>query len=376
MFKQKISEEEMILQRAQARAERDKKRLQKLKNQRQWNTGFYTQDIDSQIKDLEIRKQQQKENSLTQDEIMVNAAKASLQNEKELLLQKRKENREYAKELLSVNACERDTYDLIDPKILSKTNPPRVRDNEFIHVSSLQKFDGEDLSYNQKHQNQQQILRENLENQIKHKQLEKEEENKNIQAYVEQRNYANKVWGDKENQKAEIAKKSEQKTAEINKKLSAEKHQLTKKQEEENDLNNKNQKEYLKNSDFLTENFDSTIRSNCPHRFINYNFKGFSTEVSKEFYNNRIEQINAKKENHIKEAHAEKNWADTMEKQRKEKLRLEVAEQKSRNQKRKEYAAELLKQTEKQKKMQKQTEKLYSNEITDGFWSQFGTSHR
>merc|ERR1711971_534084 len=71
-----------------------------------------------------------------------------------------------------------------------------------------------------------------------------------------------------------------------------------------------------KNSKLLVENHQDTLRADNPNRFIPYNFKGYTMETHKQFHDDRLKQIEEKKQRHSEQQGEDKIWAQTMDGQR------------------------------------------------------------
>jgi hypothetical protein len=130
------------------------------------------------------------------------------------------------------------------------------------------------------------------------------------------------------------------------------------------------------NSDLLNENFDSTINANDPNRFKPYNFKSLRPDQYQNILDTREQQIREK------EYLAQKEKLDSDYDHTRDKLNYRMAMRLQREQERikqdrqKQLAEEHKRQAERNKQQKGQMEELYSNKVTEDFFSQFGTSSR
>merc|ERR1712228_570177 len=271
---------------------------------------------------------------------------------------------------------ERDTWFLNNPSLIGQDQPPRINDFQYIPSCSLQKFDGEDLGKMQRIKMQQKEIGIWSEQIIKKKNEKKQNETKEIAQYVERRddylNYLDNVQKQKNECKqldrmqianSNIVQKQENK----NKKM---KNKAMESKESESEILR------MSKSTFLNESWSSTLRNDEKHRFIPYNFKGFSQNQRQTFLNKQSEQIQQNLDNAMSEKM--KNEEFNQEQQgysRSMLLKLRNAQRFKEEQKKK-LAQIHIAQIEETKNKKNETNKLYQNAATPAYFQQFQTSTR
>ena len=273
----------------------------------------------------------------------------------------------------NTKATDCDTFDLNDPKILKKHQPPRTNDTDKIPSCAIQKFDGEDLRIKERIKKQQKEVQNWCQQIINEKKENLKNEQQLIKKYVEERNnYLNELEN-VENAKKEQQKQNTVLCANANKITAAIPREKMYKEWQES-LAEKEIKQMLK-SQFLNESWDSTLRKDNKQRFIPYNFKGFSQNQRQQILNTQSSQIKDKIEHqkYLKKQEMD-YYKQQQEYQRKSLLQLRNAQR--------------LKQQRKQQLKQQQVQigdfkqrvtdinKLYENKVTPDFFQQFQTTTR
>lgn len=201
-----------------------------------------------------------------------------------------------------------DTWDLNDPTLNRNTQPPRVSDKDNIHVSSLQKFDGEDLGFRKRQRTQQQDMTQWCKDSKQEKLLKLEQQKAEALAYDQQLMQTIKKSDELEMEKQKLHKQSLVNTAQYNLQQKNEKEKHAKQMFQASEKQKADEIKTLMNSDWLTENWDATLRakynhsdasfnntdalnSKIEHRHIPYHFKGFNKQQRQEIMNQQKQQI-------------------------------------------------------------------------------------
>ena len=171
----------------------------------------------------------------------------------------------------SVKDC--DTYDLNDPDRIKNAVPPRTNDTQDIPSCAAQKFDGEDLSKNDRVKKQQVEVKQWCDALVDEKQKHIVSEKKDIMDYVQQRDTALAQLEKVEANKAVQGKQHSIQCANANLVQRAQK--VSREADAKQTASTKAQAEVAQmlKSQFLNEDWDSTLRHGQENRFIPYNFK-------------------------------------------------------------------------------------------------------
>jgi len=269
-----------------------------------------------------------------------------------------------AMELRSFDRSKTTTFDINDPNVLKNhaTEP-----DQSMSVSSLQKFEGEDLTYSERIKKQQHSSMEYFHQQIaaKNEQIKKQIQNDRDYAMNQTRVLDNL---NQEDQNSDFKRKQKTRSiAEENRKIAAIKAEKLKQLRELDEEMNKREIEYNKNHNILlAEKFQDTRRADGTDRFVPYNFKGFTSDQHQEFAAARIQQMEERKSKKLEEQEEEQRWHELAEEQRKNALQEEIIRNKKKEQMRKEV----------KEFVHVRNEPNYSNEVSEDFFSQFGTSCR
>lgn len=346
-----------------------------MKNTKQWDKGFYNEQINQQVVEKSDRRNVERQGDIAYAKSMAKVAEESLRQEAEAKRTKVATLRKYMADN-QIDPCDRDTFEINNPNILKETKPPRVNDADDVPVSSCQKFTGEDLTYAERTKKAQKELKSTLEKQMeekkKAKSAEKEADRRYMQIVTKQNEHLEMIASERE--RLHLAQ--EKATADAVR-ATLEKH----KQEEEIRKKKKAEEEELymnmaKSSKLLTERMEDTLRIDNPNRFIPYAFKGYGLEKSKEWYEKRQDQIAEHENLRNQKKEDEKNWVEQAKLQRKHLLKIELEQRQMKTQKQQEYANELAKQAKEQQERAAKLKETFTNTVTDDFFNQFGTSHR
>ncbi|KAF7256023.1 hypothetical protein EG68_06727 [Paragonimus skrjabini miyazakii] len=326
----------------EARRQREQERQARIFNARTRIIGVDEQSLKQQI---EERKEQEKREKLRDQAYSC-------------ILQKRQERdmREINRSLNDFRALHqqpnsRREFDLYDPEALKKDRPARVSDDDpRCGVSSIQKFEGEDLNSQARNQYQREQMQNWFERQI--------EERKRAEAAQKEAERLNGLKRRELDQRAcELAKAEEECRRAINVAVQQICNAIY--------------------SDLLTENPAQSISAFGPNRYVADRYKGMSPEQIAEIHKKQQEQIEEKERLKAEEKARDAEWDEQRVKSARLGILLEREIERSKKEIQKRMAEENLKLTLDQKAFQKYLDsEVYTNQPTADYFTQFNTTSR
>lgn len=375
MFKPKIGEQERLKREAERRAKFNQQRLARMKDSKNWNRGFSVDDIETQKQEKLNRIQAVKNEETEYSKHILSLTEESLVQEKERNMARRKRLHEASQALLAVDKKQTDTFDLNNPHIVREDRPPRV-DDGLVPVSGLQKFDGEDLGFLDRQRKQQSEMKARLESQMgeheARKAVEKQSDREYAAFIIKQTEHLEQM----EELKKQRNHKSTIDVAFENSRILKEKEEKLNLFKTEQVLIVERDIETTKESSLLAERMEDTLRVGNSGRYVPYGFKGFGMDKTMEFFNQRKEQAEEHENSKMKMKQEELDWAAQQNAQRREMLKIEMERRRGKLSQREQYAKDLQEQAKAHKKILLKTKQEFTNEVTEDFFSQFGTSHR
>ncbi|XP_030033420.2 RIB43A-like with coiled-coils protein 2 [Manduca sexta] len=272
---------------------------------------------------------------------------------------------------------DRREYDLNDPEVLKKQLPPRASDGDPVGMSSAQKFEGEDLNYEERKKLMASQKNAWLEQQVQERKAAEEERKKAEAAYMMAIKARDARASELDKLEQECRYRLGQANLRYNEALAAEKKQLEQiiKEQEEAD----NTAEIYNNltSDMLTENPDVAKSAFGKDRAIGFMYKGMNQEELKKFYAAQKEQMAAAKAKREAEEKMEAEWQALAKSIQREVARQDIQDQRLRR----EIARQLMEENQLMALQQKEKEKyykevVYNNTPTDEYYAQFNTTTR
>ncbi|KFM79027.1 RIB43A-like with coiled-coils protein 2, partial [Stegodyphus mimosarum] len=209
----------------------------------------------------------------------------------------------------------RRDYDLYDPNQKRKERPPRISDNNFCPVSSLQKLEGEDLNFEDRSRKQKEQVQDNLLQQMLEKRIQKYEQQK------EMHDWENTVLLQDKNalhileMESENYKKCAKSLSDTNKHLALSTIERNMQQKMEEEIENRKDIETNFYGDLLTENPFVAKSSFGPHRVVTDRWKGMSKQQVQEYISGQVQQILDKKQMKQQELHEASKWAECIKNQ-------------------------------------------------------------
>lgn len=341
--------------------------------------GIDQQGIDEQVQTKKIQAQQERERNEAFASDMVRNDKIAE------LLQRRQEQdiRNLNKALVDFRSVHqqpdsRREWDLNDPDAKLKDQPARVSDDDpRCGISSIQKFDGEDLSEEARKKLMQEQMREWTKKQSEEKKLARARQEEADRLYDLHRR-------EMDQRACELAKAEEdcrrainEATRDYNKALDDEQKEKKRLAEEEELDNNFTEMANLINGDMLTENPDVASSAFGPHRVITDRWKGMSPEQVAEVRRIQELQRQGKKQLQSEEQQRNEEW----DKQRLADARvatlMDREQERMRKAQEKEQAESNLRLSADQKAhLEYLNKEVYTNPPTASYFQQFNTSSR
>ncbi|KAA0193463.1 RIB43A domain with coiled coils 1 [Fasciolopsis buskii] len=272
----------------------------------------------------------------------------------------------------------RREFDLYDPEALKKDRPARVSDDDpRCGVSSMQKFDGEDLNQQARSQYQREQMQGWFERQM--------EERRRAEEAQKEAERLNALKRRELDQRAcELAKAEEDCRRAINMavqrfndalRVEQEQRRLQKAKQEQDD----NMTEICNAiySDMLTENPAQAISAFGPNRVVPDRFKGMSKEQLAAIQREQQEQMRERERLRAEEKLRDEEWDRQRVKSARLGLLLEREIERSSKQINKRLADENLKLAEDQKAFKDYLDhEVYTNQPTADYFMQFNTTSR
>ncbi|XP_046970909.1 RIB43A-like with coiled-coils protein 2 [Vanessa cardui] len=272
---------------------------------------------------------------------------------------------------------DRREFDLNNPDALKMQLPPRQSDGEPVGLSSAQKFEGEDLEYEERKKIMAAQKNAWLEQQVQERKAAEEERKQAEAAYMMAIKARDARAGDLDKLERECRYRLGQANLRYNEALAAEKKQLEQIMKEQEEADNAAEMYNNLTSDMLTENPDVAKSALGNNRAIGFMYKGMNQEELKKFYAAQKEQMAAAKAKREAEEKMEAEWQALAKSIQREVARQDIEDQR----KRREIARQLMEENQLLALQQKETEKyykevVYNNTPTDDYYSQFNTTTR
>ncbi|XP_047998471.1 RIB43A-like with coiled-coils protein 2 [Leguminivora glycinivorella] len=270
---------------------------------------------------------------------------------------------------------DRREFDLNDPDVLKKQLPPRASD--IIGMSSAQKFEGEDLEFEERKKIMAVQKNSWLEQQVQERKAAEEERKAAEAAYMMAIKARDARASELDRMERECRYRLGQANLRYNEALAAERKQLEQVMKEQEDADNTAEMYNNLTSDMLTENPDVAKSALGKNRAIGFMYKGMNQEELKKFYAAQKEQMAAAKAKRDAEDKMEAEWQALAKSIQSEVARQDIADKR----KRKEMARQLMEENQLMAMAQKEKEKyfrevVYNNTPTDLYYSQFNTTTR
>ncbi|KPJ18825.1 RIB43A-like with coiled-coils protein 2 [Papilio machaon] len=272
---------------------------------------------------------------------------------------------------------DRREYDLNDPEVLKKQLPPRASDDNPVGMSSAQKFEGEDLNYEERKKIMAEQKNAWLEQQVQERKAAEEERKKAEEAYMMAIKSRDARASELDQLERECRYRLGQANLRYNEALAAERKQIKQIMKEQEEADNTAEMYNNLTSDMLTENPDVAKSALGKNRAIGFMYKGMNQEELKKFYAAQKEQMAANKMKRDAADKMEAEWQALSKSIQREVARQDILDQRQRR----EMAKQLMEENQLLAMQQKEKEKyfkevVYNNTPTDEYYSQFNTTTR
>ncbi|CBH13503.1 flagellar protofilament ribbon protein, putative [Trypanosoma brucei gambiense DAL972] len=353
---------------------REKKRLfmmqraERLKDPKMRHMGIDKEALDRQVREREALRQLEKERNDFYDRqalLMDRHAQALQKEVNEIRANREKQLLDY-RETYQRKETQRE-WDLNDPHWKAKDLPGRVGDNDpRTGVSSLQKFEGEDLDYKNRRAAQQRQQREWARQQTEEKLAKKWMEEEANRVFDERNEETNRRIYDIEQGIAEQRRMIHKNQAEFNKALAEQKRREAIRDKEEDTRKALEEIRFHMEGDFLNET--ETVVSELGKKVKAERYKGMTEEQKRKFLEDRARQRDLLRRRRFMEVEEERRWAQQDNLQLRMANALERQKERERHAERLSIAAEQMKQREASQIRKKQLDELYTNQVDEDYF--------
>lgn len=374
-FSRKEEKELLTIEKRRLAEEERKKRIFDAKNRLM---GIDRNAIDEQVREKQDVEHVEKERDQFFDEQLLihtkhgeflqrklEAVKKQKQRELEEFRQTN-QKREYARE-----------FDLNDPDYLKKDLPPRTSDDDpRLSISGVQRFHGEDLSKEERVLAQREQMKTWIEQQLAEKAMRKNMEDTEHRMWERKMEEMNFLAHEVEKQRHLLKAEKERAIKEYNIEQTIAKRERELEEAERDELDKLEEIQNMLNSDFLNENFDTTLNAFDQNRFKPYGMKSLRPEQYQEIMDTREKQILEKQLAIEKEKLESEQMALEERINMRNKLLMERERERLQREQRQSIAATQKTQAEIAQLKKRYLEESYANDITEDFFNQFNTTSR
>mmetsp|Transcript_98199 Transcript_98199/g.278244 ORF Transcript_98199/g.278244 Transcript_98199/m.278244 type:complete len:424 (+) Transcript_98199:83-1354(+) len=371
----RLTEEEKLAREVQRRREAELERRTRIFDAKVRTVGVDKETLDAQIAEKQAKLEAERMQNL-RDDI---AEKRVATQIKMLDADKNRGRRdlerhckEYSIQNLHFEA--RREFDLNDPKARRNAAPARVGDEDpRCGPSSMQQFNGEDLMKEERVRQQRAAAVNFMEQQKYEKAMYA------MQEKMENEGHANNVAsitgmrGELEDDEANCRRTMLEAQQQHNLQQAAAKAELRRAQQEADTQNNAREIEYHNTSHFMAENGP---KHNGEGRVRRDAFKGSSREERAQVAAEQRAQADKNAAERARQQQEDQHFMQQAERTRKQIGAMDGQKSRARQAMLKQMAEENQRMAEEQKNRQKEHKQLYTNEYSDDFFGQFGTSTR
>ncbi|XP_041969790.1 RIB43A-like with coiled-coils protein 1 [Aricia agestis] len=351
-------------------------RRSRIFNARNRKIGVDVPFLERQIEEKRAEQDEQKRRNLAFAQQMIKDSNLAV----ELEAREREERRRLELEIDEYRRQyqrreDRREFDLYDPHALKQLQP-RATD-EAVGLASAQKFEGEDLQYEERRKIMAAQRNAWLEQQVQERKAAEDERRKAEDAYMMAIKARDARVGELDRLERECRYRLGQANLRYNEALTSERRQLEQMMREQEEADNTAEMYNHLTSDMLTENPDVAKSALGNNRMIGYLYKGMNQEEQKRFYAAQKEQMVAAKMKREDEQRMEAEWQALGKAVQNEVARQDIEERRKRRQ----LAKQLMEENQLLALQQKEKEKYYkevfvNNIPTEEYYSQFNTTTR
>ncbi|CAH4035007.1 RIB43A-like with coiled-coils protein 2 [Pieris brassicae] len=353
-------------------------RRSRIFNARNRKIGIDLPFLERQVAEKRVERDEQEKNNLAFAKQMIKDSNLAVVLEAREQEERRRINIEIDEFRKNYQRLEdRREYDLNNPDVLKVQLPPRASDGEPVGMSSAQKFEGEDLEYEERKKIMAEQKNAWLEQQVQERKAAQEERKAAEAAYMMAIKARDARASELDKLERECRYRLGQANLRYNEALAAEKKQLEQIMKEQEEADNTAEMYNNLTSDMLTENPDVAKSALGKNRAIGFMYKGMNQEELKKFYAAQKEQMAAAKAKREGEEKMEAEWQALAKSIQRQVASQDIVDQR----KRREIARQLMEENQLMALQQKEKEKyfkevVYNNTPTDEYYSQFNTTTR
>eukprot|EP00743_Colponemidia_sp_Colp-15_P000519 GILK01000584.1.p1 GENE.GILK01000584.1~~GILK01000584.1.p1 ORF type:complete len:402 (-),score=99.54 GILK01000584.1:127-1233(-) len=361
------------------RQREEAERKQRIFNAKFRSIGIDKSALDSQIAEKELIKQNEAARQREFDEQSLFFSTFLKQQEIERQRQHHlleKQDKEF--NLTFLRAEQRKDFDLSDPLRLKKDVPARIGDDDpRCGPSSLQKFDGEDLTAAERVALQQAQMAEWVRQKISEKEYMKQEERDELMAYVQQQEMFTEIRRQMEQEQAQRNRDAQVATRDANLYLAEERRLRDAQDRRVEDRSAQEDVMHQTTSAFLNEDPAKANSTFGPHRVVKYEWKGMNRDQMQEILNTQEAQKRERALIQEQERQREREYELQSEACR----RLLIASQREMERKRNQLRANVRDYQKSQDQEFKAryahlNQVVYTNPPAEEYFTQWGTSSR
>lgn len=273
------------------------KRAERIKDVNGRKKVIDIEEINEQIASKKERQQREQNEMLQYGKTLESHVEQleNLENQREQIrLQRNIANAEFLK---TQKREKTETWLINNPGRVREERPPRIDDAEEISKCSFQKFDGEDLGYNERKKQQQRQVRKWCNEAISQKDTERSANNDGDAKYHSKMTALINESLEKDQERRQLERERKMQNAHTNIAIASEKAKELENQRKKLDNDLSEQVKRTIDSDFLMERRHLSIRKDHPHRYIPYAFKGFDENTHQQYLESQKQQMieNAKR---------------------------------------------------------------------------------
>ncbi|KAG8344030.1 putative flagellar protofilament ribbon protein [Trypanosoma vivax] len=353
---------------------RDKKRIfmmqraERLRDPKVRQMGIDKQALDEQVREKEALRLLEKERNDYYDRqalLMDRHAQALQKEVNEIRVSREKELQDFRSTYQKKEM--RREWDLNDPQWKAKELPSRVGDDDPRNgVSSLQKFEGEDLDFNNRRAAQQAQQRSWVKQQVEEKLAKKWMEQEANRAFDKRNEETNRRIYEIERNIEEQRRLVHKNQAEFNKALAEQKRLEAIRDQEEETRKALEEIRYHIEGDFLNER--ESVVSELGKKVRADRYKGMTMEQKERLLREQAEQRDSMRRRRLMDVEEERRWAQQENLQLRMANALERQKERERHTERLSIAAEQLKQKEAAEARKKQLDELYTNRVDEDYF--------
>ncbi|KAF5285339.1 hypothetical protein FQA39_LY04438 [Lamprigera yunnana] len=273
---------------------------------------------------------------------------------------------------------DRREFDLNDPDYLKKSLPARIHDNDpRISLSSMQKFEGEDVAAEERKQIQKEQIQSWLQQQVEERESAENEQRAAENAYKEAIDARDQRALELERLEKDCRKRLEKACCMFNRSLADERYCQEKEKKRQEQEDNMAQMYNTLTSDMMTENPDVSMSNMGSNRRIGYLYKGMSKDELDKFRKAQLAQLEEVQKKRAEEIRFQREWDDYSNGIQKTIALMDKELAKKEKERRVSLAEENKRMAVEQKNNQDYMNKIvYRNKPSASFYDQFNRSTR